>query len=103
VVFLAEPADRQYEQRVAIEFMRGELALFGAERRFRAGRSIDGARRLREALDKPTPASGGRDPAGLLRRLDARRDGREARSAAGYRQDVGPRGVRNVVGGIAIL
>jgi hypothetical protein len=42
VVFLAEPADRQYEQRVAIEFMRGELALFGAERRFRAGRQSFG-------------------------------------------------------------
>lgn len=40
MVFLAEPADRQYEQRVAIEFMRGELALFGAERCFRAGRQI---------------------------------------------------------------
>jgi tetratricopeptide (TPR) repeat protein/tRNA A-37 threonylcarbamoyl transferase component Bud32 len=40
VVFLAERADQQYQQRVAIKFIRGELALFGLERRFRVERQI---------------------------------------------------------------
>ncbi len=40
VVFLAERADQQYRQQVAIKFIRGELALFGLERRFRMERQI---------------------------------------------------------------
>src|SRR5271166_4348442 len=40
VVYLAERADQQYQQKVAIKFVRGELALFGLERRFRAERQI---------------------------------------------------------------
>jgi eukaryotic-like serine/threonine-protein kinase len=40
VVFLAERADQQYQQKVAIKFIRGELALFGLERRFRVERQI---------------------------------------------------------------